>query len=92
MVGGQKRDVVEPRLWLDAVEVDDWIEFILASMGERLLWLLLRWMTGDGLGGGPMELGADVDAAVVADVRQLRSDEKEGVGLTSGLGYGVKPS
>lgn len=77
---------------MEVVEVDDWIEFILASIGERLRWLLLRWIrageAGDGLaGGGPVLLLAGADE----DVKQFSREEKEGVGLTRGLGKGVTP-
>lgn len=84
-VAGQHSDVVEPWLWFDVVDVDDWIEFILLSvhsMGERL-----RLTSGDaGVGGGT----GDVQADDVADVNELRSEENDGAGLISGLGYGVR--
>ena len=93
--------MVEPRLALELVDVDDWIEFILASIGERLLLLLLPPLlriSGDeappaaGLGLlGTGELPHEGDGVAAADVaveaaRQFSSDEKEGVGLAMGLG------
>lgn len=84
-VAGQNKDVVDPWLWLELVEVDDWIEFILLNehnIGDRL-----RRINGEaGVGGGTGELQADDET----DAKELSSDEKDGAGLTNGLGYGVK--
>lgn len=87
-VGGQHSEDMEPWLWLEAVDVDDWIEFILlsvASIGERLLRTsgdaALLWLLGD---------------VQPDDASELNIDENDGVGLTAGLGltmglgYGVK--
>lgn len=85
-VGGQHSDDIDPWLWFEAVDVDDWIEFILlrlASIGERLrrangeappAWCCC-WLLGVAL---PDE---KIDENVGL---------KTGLGLTIGLGYGVK--
>lgn len=86
-VGGQHNEDIEPWLWLEVVDVDDCeMELILlkaASMGERLL------LTS----GEPLWLLGDVQPD---EASELKMDENDGVGLaaglglTIGLGYGVK--
>lgn len=81
-VGGQQSDDIDPWLWFDAVDVDDWIEFILlsvASIGERL-----RRVIGEA---GPGWL-----FGVVLPVEKIEENVglTPGLGLTIGLGYGVK--
>lgn len=80
-VAGQHNDVVDPWLWLELVDVDDWIEFILLkeqSIGDRL-----RRTKGDaGVGGGTGELQVDDET----DAKELSSEENDGAGLTIGLG------
>ena len=83
----QHKDVVEPWLWLEVVDDDDWTEFILfseQSIGDRLR--LTRGEAGVVVVVGTGELQVDE----VTYANELRSDENEGVGLTIGLGYGVK--
>lgn len=72
---------------MEVVDDDDWTEFILfseQSIGDRLR--LTRGEAGVVVVVGTGELQVDE----VTDANELRSDENEGVGLTIGLGYGVK--
>ena len=72
---------------LEVVDDDDWTEFILfseQSIGDRLR--LTRGEAGVVVVVGTGELQVDE----VTYANELRSDENEGVGLTIGLGYGVK--
>ena len=80
-VAGPKSDVVDPWLWFELVDVEDWIEFILLSehnMGDRV-----RRTRGEaGVGGGTGELQVDGET----DANELSSEENDGAGLTIGLG------